>query len=569
MMVITAGHVDHGKSTLIKLLTGTDPDRLAEEQARGLTIELGFAFATLPSGASVAFVDVPGHDRFIRTMLSGCGSVDAALLVVSAVEGWKPQTEEHVQILDLLGMRSGVIALTHTDLLGDASIDPMVAEVRQRVTGTFLEGCEIVPTAASEPSTIDELRAALDALVGSDASRWSSTSISRPRLWIDRSFTLSGHGRVVTGSLTGGSIAEGDQLQIVHGDSVDQVRIRSVHANGVPASAAEPGHRVALNVAGRAGATGRGGAVVRSEQWGGGEHVHASLTLVRSLVATPRERGSYRLFVGTTSVPVRIRYLDPEPGGEHEPRLVRFRAAAPIAPISMGDRFVLRDESVQRTVGGGIVLAVDPSPALHDLASLRARYRAGELHDLRDRTESLGRVVIAEHHGTMPTAALIQAVGPMNIEGLMRRGATTVTDDGSADSPADRPSSVDRSAVRQAQMIELTKELQALFDEQRPPLLTPEDLAVRSGLATSVRAELQRFGYLRTVGPFLTTVDSFATMSDVIGDALRGLGTATIAELRDATGYSRKFLVPLLESLDRTGLTLRSGDRRSLAARLT
>src|SRR5439155_16856376 len=184
-VVATAGHVDHGKSTLVLALTGTDPDRWAEEKARGLTIDLGFAWTTLPSGAGIAFVDVPGHVRFLKNMLAGVGAVDACLFVVAATEGWKPQSEEHLRILELLGVRHGLIALTKVGLVDDEWRELAMLDVGDHLTGTFLEDAPVIPVDAPTSNGLDELRAALDDVL---AATPTAEDRGRPRLWVDRAF---------------------------------------------------------------------------------------------------------------------------------------------------------------------------------------------------------------------------------------------------------------------------------------------------------------------------------------------------------------------------------------------
>ena len=202
-VVATAGHVDHGKSSLVLALTGTDPDRWAEEKRRGLTIDLGFAHTTLPNGEAISIVDVPGHVRFLRNMLAGVGAVDACVFVVAATEGWKPQSEEHLRILELLGLRAGVVALTKTDLVDDDWRELQILDVRDHLDGTFLADAPVVPVSVVTGSGLELLRTELGSLVERTAG---AADHGRPRLWVDRSFAAKGAGTVVTGTLTGGSI---------------------------------------------------------------------------------------------------------------------------------------------------------------------------------------------------------------------------------------------------------------------------------------------------------------------------------------------------------------------------
>src|SRR4051795_282819 len=226
-VVATAGHVDHGKSSLVLALTGTDPDRFAEEKRRGLTIDLGFAATNLPSGAAISFAAVPGHVRFLKNMLAGVGGIDACLFVVAATEGWKPQSEEHLRILELLGVAHGVVALTKVDLVDDERAALAELEVAERVAGTFLRDGAVVRVAAPAGEGLDALRSALDALV---AATPAAADRDRPRLWIARSFAAKGAGAVVTGTLTGGSLAVGDA--VVVGPAARPARVRGIQNHG-------------------------------------------------------------------------------------------------------------------------------------------------------------------------------------------------------------------------------------------------------------------------------------------------------------------------------------------------
>ena len=235
-VIATAGHVDHGKSSLVQALTGTDPDRWEEEKRRGMTIDLGFAHTVLPSGAVASFIDVPGHIRFLRNMLAGVGAIDACVLVVDAKEGWMPQTEEHFQILKLLGVANGVVALTKIDLIDGDLENIRSREIAEHTSESFLADAEIVATSVTTKLGLDKLRGALDQLMTQTSSRTSSLASSsasssanslasqRPRLWIDRAFTTKGAGTVVTGTLIDGSIQVGDELVVVRNQQ--KVRVR-------------------------------------------------------------------------------------------------------------------------------------------------------------------------------------------------------------------------------------------------------------------------------------------------------------------------------------------------------
>jgi selenocysteine-specific elongation factor len=327
-VVATAGHVDHGKSTLVHALTGTDPDRFAEEKARGLTIDLGFAFTTLPSGAEVAFVDVPGHVRFLKNMLAGVGAVDACLFVVDAVEGWKPQSEEHLRILELLGVGHGLVVLTKAGLTDDDGTELARLEVEERVAGTFLAGAEVVATDAVDGTGMDGLRAARDRRVRAPPA---AADRARPRLWVDRSFAAKGSGTVVTGTLTGGAVAVDDELEVVRvAGPVRRARVRGLQSHASALAVADPGRRLAVNLTGVAHReVARGDALVRPGQWAPSRMLDASLTVLAALDHEVTRRGAYVLYVGSGEHPVRLRVLGPEALAPGETGAVRREPAAP------------------------------------------------------------------------------------------------------------------------------------------------------------------------------------------------------------------------------------------------
>ncbi|MDO5682178.1 MAG: GTP-binding protein, partial [Propionibacteriaceae bacterium] len=256
-VVATAGHVDHGKSTLVRALTGTDPDRWAEEHARGLTIDLGFAHTRLPSGETVAFVDVPGHQRFIANMLAGLGPAPAVLFVVAADEGWRAQSTEHLAAINALGVRRGLLVITRSDL---ADPEPTLARARERLAGTSLEGCPALAVSAVTGAGLDDLKAALDALL---AELPVPDPAGRSRLWVDRSFTMRGSGTVVTGTLESGSLRVGDKVW-VDGREVGVRHLQSLGADVKEASAVA---RVAVNLRGLGADIVHRGSVVLTGAW--------------------------------------------------------------------------------------------------------------------------------------------------------------------------------------------------------------------------------------------------------------------------------------------------------------
>jgi len=241
----TAGHVDHGKSTLVKALTNIDPDRLKEEKEREMTIDLGFAWLTLPSGREVSIVDVPGHERFIKNMLAGVGGVDLALLIVAADESVMPQTREHLAILDILQIRQGIVVITKTDTVDEELVELVKAEVEDFLEGTSFQGCPMVGVSAYTGDGLDELKSVLDQVLDNTESR---RDLGRPRLPVDRSFTISGFGTVVTGTLIDGALTVGQEVELAN--SGRHARIRGLQSHQSKVDQAQPGVRLAVNLFG-------------------------------------------------------------------------------------------------------------------------------------------------------------------------------------------------------------------------------------------------------------------------------------------------------------------------------
>ena len=294
-VVATAGHVDHGKSALILRLTGIDPDRLAEEKRRGLTIDLGFAWTTLPSGREIGFVDVPGHERFIRNMLAGVGPVRLVLFVVAADEGWKPQSEEHLQIVDVLGVEGAVIVLTKSDLVDADTLNVRTRDVRARLRGTRLEDAPVVAFSASTGDGIERVTAALDAML---ADAPAPERGGRPRQFLDRVFTIKGAGTVVTGTLTGGPLAVGQEVEIL--PSGHRARIRGLQTHKRSLELANPVSRVAVNLAGTPrDELERGDVLALPGQWRSTSAFEGWIRPVRDLDHPLTARGAYKLYAGS------------------------------------------------------------------------------------------------------------------------------------------------------------------------------------------------------------------------------------------------------------------------------
>ncbi len=353
MIIGTAGHIDHGKTSLVRALTGVDTDRLKEEKKRGISIDLGFAFMPAPDGSVLGFIDVPGHEAFVHNMLAGASGIDVALLVVAADDGVMPQTREHLAIVDLLGVRSGVIALTKADLTDHARRQVVDAEIRAAVAGTALADAPIMPVSVVSREGIDALRKALFARAGQLAERKRS---GRFRLAVDRSFVLQGAGTVVTGTILSGSVAGGDHVRV--SPSGLAARVRSIHAQNTPREQAVAGERCALNLAGDGitkDAIQRGDVILDPILHAPTDRIDCSLRILPSETRPVAQWTPVHLHHAASDIGARIVLFSDDPipaGGEALAQLVLDR---PIA-ASVGDRFVLRDTTAQRTIGGGRIL---------------------------------------------------------------------------------------------------------------------------------------------------------------------------------------------------------------------
>jgi selenocysteine-specific elongation factor len=621
----TAGHVDHGKSVLVEALTGIDPDRLREEKARGMTIDLGFAWLTLPSGREVSLVDVPGHERFVKNMLAGVGGIDLALLVIAADEGVMPQTREHLAILDLLGVRSGVLVITKMDLVEEDFLELVSADALEAVEGTALAGSPLVACSALTGEGLDELRRVLDERLEATPPK---RDIGRPRLPVDRSFTIVGLGTVVTGTLIDGSFEVGQEVEVV--PDGPKARIRGLQHHRQKVERALPGRRTAVNLSGVAKEDVRRGQVLAlPRSLVPTAAVDARVRALESLRRPLRHSISLTLHVGSAEVSARLLLLDrPElPPGEEG--WAQLRLGEPVAVIK-GDRFVLRTPN--DTVGGGEIVDVRPkrhrrfhAPTLEGLealligsagetlvAALRrvepaplagiAAETESSLDELRATAEALaqeGQVVAlggdpASRETALMTAegfaALSErarsAVGGYHREHPLRRGM---------------PREELRSRLRLDERI-FAAALGRWVEEGllveaalgagatvalagRAPKLTPEQRAEADAylralaaspysppkdkkLAPDLLTYLEEEGEAVAVGEGVVfTSEAYTQMVERITEHLRTEGTITLAQVRDMFGTSRRYAQALVEHLDRRRVTRRVGDERVLRER--
>ncbi len=572
-VIATAGHVDHGKSALVRALTGMEPDRWAEERRRGLTIDLGFAWTELPSGRTVAVVDVPGHEKFIGNMLAGIGSVPAALLVVAADDGWSAQTAEHVAVLDALGVRHALLAVTKSDLADPA---PVLADVRERLAATSMGEVPAVAVSALSGAGLPEFTAALERLL---AGLPAPDPAAPVRLWIDRAFTIKGAGTVVTGTLAAGAIVPEDRLRLADRDVV----VRGVQSMGRPVERAEATARVALNLRGVAvEEISRGDALLTPGAF------RSTAELDVSLVGAVQDRlpGEAVVHVGSATVGARLRPLDGT--------VVRLRLETPL-PLRVGDRLLVREPGTRRVLGAD-VRDVDP-PELRRRGA--ARQRGAELagQDSRD-----GAAADLARRRIVRTAEFT-AMGWTVPEGADERGPWLLAP-GLADALAARvpdvvaryralrplepgpPVEVVRRALelpdvdlvralvraplalRDGRVVdgaaELPAEVQRAVDDVRTrlaadPFAAPEtpDLAA-AGLGPRELAAAVRGGQLVRIADAVYLAPGIAQVARA---RLAELPEPfTVSQARQAWGTSRRVAVPLMEWLDAHGVTTRLPD---------
>jgi len=372
----TAGHVDHGKSTLIAALTGTHPDRLKEEQEREMTIELGFGWLTLPDGEEVGIVDVPGHRDFIENMLAGIGGIDAALLVIAADEGVMPQTKEHLAILDLLRIPIGIIVLTKTDLASDPEWLALVeTDIRAAVSGTVMEGAPILRVSAKARTGLDELLSKLTEILQEKPAR---LDLGRPRLPIDRVFSMPGFGTIVTGTLSDGHLSIGDEVVIL--PSGAKGRVRGLQTHKKKEETAVPGSRTAVNISGVAlEEVQRGEVVTQPKQYQATRRVDAHIRLLQDISQPLKHNTEVKVFVGATETIATLRLLGTEALNPGEEGWIQLELRDPVVAVR-GDRYILRRPSPGETLGGGVIVDHQPKgrhkrfdkKVLKSLASLAA-----------------------------------------------------------------------------------------------------------------------------------------------------------------------------------------------------
>jgi selenocysteine-specific elongation factor len=618
-VVGTAGHIDHGKSSLVLALTQIDPDRLEEEKRRGMTIDLGFAYMQLASGRRVGIVDVPGHQRFLKNMLAGVHGMDAVLLVIAADEGPMPQTREHLAIIDLLRIEHGLVVLTKADLVDDAWLGLVREDVTNLLAGTSLQNAPIVAVSSTTGAGLDQLREALDAELAKTAQR---PDVGRPRLPVDRSFAMSGFGTVVTGTLVGGALQQGAELALLPAGR--RVRIRGLQQHNRPVEEARPGSRTAVNLSGLDHSQVRRGDVLALPGT-----LPASRRLDARLVVLPgvqplRHHQQLQMYHETSEVMIELSLLEGDELRAGEAGWVQLFAPQPVVALD-GDRFILRVPSPAATVAGGVI--VDSAPRRHRrrdpavLADLAAREHAdpamSAVLELGKHPWGLAETELASRLGVSP-AQMEKILAPLIDRGALRRLASRWLTREQWERSASRVLS-GLNAYHEAQPLrrgmpkeelrsrtgipaELFAELlivlaadQTVVDQggevagatHHPALTSEQETAIGAFVA---ELEGQPFNppplpdlirryrltpallqYLVVDGRVVRVNDDTAFARSAYDDAVRRLRlhltehrTLTVAAARDVLGSSRRYVLPLLEWLDAQKITRRVGDDRIL-----
>ena len=615
----TAGHVDHGKSTLVKALTNIDPDRLPEEKEREMTVDLGFAWMTLPSGREVSIVDVPGHERFIKNMLAGVGAIDLALLIVAADESVMPQTREHLAILDLLQIRRGLVVITKTDLVEEELVELVKAEVEDTLDGTSFQGCPMVAVSANTGAGLDDLRESIDQVLDQTEER---RDLGRPRLSVDRCFSITGFGTVVTGTLIDGVLAVGQEVELA--GSGRRVRIRGLQSHKTKVDQTQPGVRLAINLSGIPRADIQRGEILTTPGWLRPiRRLDARLRMVRGAPRALRHNEGVTFHLFTSESTARVRLLDVDqlnPGAEGWVQILLQDSL----PMVKGDFFVIR--SAEDTLGGGQV--VDPNPRRR-----HRRFNPDVMERLMMLDQGTGEDVllsVADQWGpcdlttlsrrsNLPESEVLERIHRLTAEGAVLVLGTLGSDNDAMvystqgwdilkskllvalqtyhnQYPLRRGAPIQevRSRLGLSQSV-FTRALARLTSEDyvveaRQSLHLPDH---RVSLTPQMEREAAAFlsalegnpysppsdqalapellGALIDEGKVIKVNESvvfaataYREMSEKIIDYLGANGSITVAEARTMFNSSRKYMLPLLEYLDQQHITRRVGDERVL-----
>lgn len=621
VIVGTAGHIDHGKTSLVKALTGIDADRLKEEKQRGITIDIGFAYLRV-GDYNFGFVDVPGHERFIKNMLAGVHGLDIVMLVVAADEAIMPQTREHFDICRLLGVGTGLTVITKRDMVDEELLELVRAEVAEFVAGSFLESAPVIAVSSKTGQGIDELKAALVGIAGRVVTR-DSTAIAR--LPIDRAFVIKGFGTVVTGTLTSGSFRLGDEVEVIPGGL--RARVRNLQVHGQNCEMATAGQRTAINLQGVAlEEVGRGQTVLPAGRYETTSMLDCELNLLKSAPRAIEQRTRVRLHLGTAELMARVILLEGrslEPG---ERQYVQLRLESPTFALA-GDRFILRSYSPQSTIGGGVV--IDPLPEKQRRDSLRTRRleqllradlveqvvlmvemsaeRGVTVSDLAKRT-ALSKVrleeALADHSARIVRSDNL-LLSVKSCESLTHRvvemvrkhhqkepletgiGRELVRERVFRHSPEVFRLVVERAVsegllVAEKEFLRLPTHSISLSSEEERLLRDMEEVFLSAGYQAvtydeavlRLKADVQKLRKLFQlllkgqrvvrVGEFVFHRQTIDELTARIHERKKISSRLDVAAFKEITGASRKYTIPLLEYLDSRGVTRRVGNDREI-----
>jgi len=623
----TAGHIDHGKTSLVRALTGIDCDRLDEEKRRGMTIELGFAPMLLPSGKTISIVDVPGHEKFIRQMVAGAAGVDAVMLVVAADDGVMPQTREHLEILTLLGIRNGLTVINKADLVDEETLEIAKEDVRDLVAGTFLANAPIMAVSALTGAGLPELASAIQSMVENSVPRDRNGAFFLP---VDRAFHISGFGTVVTGTALSGAVREGDEVEAM--PKALRSKVRSLQVHGEPVESAAAGQRVAVNLAGVSlDDVKREDVVTAVGRFGPTECLDVYIEVLPSFGEPLEHWQRLRLHIGTSDVLVRLSLLERDKVPPNEAALAQLLTEEPIT-VSAKSRFILRTYSPLRTVAGGrVLLSRGERPKNKETRAALVRF----LRAIKDGAEVRDRLEAFVAYKGMLTAEEAASALELTAEEVGRVAASLVAKGRIAsvrtnetvllsnakilelcslltaelrrfhgEHPERRGMDADEAAKSiSVRDVRFVKELISLFekmswvetDDGRVRLkgFRPFDEAKFMSDVVALKSFLSRAGYamptveeasgalgltrrdmdrliayLKERGELAIAGDGFLLSSDTESDFRKKLteldGDITLARVRDITGSSRKYILPLLEYFDARGFTRRIGDKRIL-----
>ncbi len=619
MIVIgTAGHIDHGKSSIVKRLSGTDPDRLPEEKKRGMTIDLGFAFYKTTMNDTIAFVDVPGHERFVKNMIAGAGGIDAVMLVVAADDGWMLQTEEHFQIVRLLGVRTGFIVINKCDLVDKKGLKSLDADIRQKVQGSFLAEAPILAVSAINGVGFDELSNHLDILTEKISAR---QDIGKARLYIDRVFIRQGIGSVATGTLKDGSFKIGQTVHVW--PTGEKGKIRTLQSNSQDVSTAAPGQRTAISLTG-AGKDKliRGGAVTsfdNFEYFKRNPVLVLQVELLKDVSASIVNRRRVLLLAGTSEMEGEIRLFDSTEIAPGQSEIVFFKTDKPVFTL-IGDHFILRLPTPMVTLGGGVVLdhlqSVPRQKELSKMAYLKERdvenielliiselqKRIAVKKDELLEFSCLSKSAIEFALNRIIKNSRCEAIGdfvyePRTMQQVAQKASNFVSQIGGvkgglagasleeiADSLAlgREVAEVVAEYLLKNKKLQIEKDLYKPAGSGHPPavLSAKHDIMERLNqkpftppaletLTSKGKAYKEAIGYLLKSGEiykcgseFVLPQSSWNEIESFIRTTLKNQNELKVGELRDRFDFSRKFAVPILEETDRIKLTKRQGDIR-------